>query len=84
MTHFTKPCTNKFAVKLSLALRQNVSIPAKSCNSFCKGATWLGVVEFLSCYSDMTLSGLHKIKSDKIESNRRITLDTLPGFHAFN
>lgn len=43
-----------------------------------------GLEEFLSCFSDMTLSGLHKIKSDKSKSKRGIRLDIVPWFHALN
>lgn len=32
----------------------------------------------------MTVSGLHEIKSDKIESERGIKLDIVPCFHALN
>lgn len=63
---------------------KNICVPAKSCKRLYEGATWQEVAEFLSCYSDMTLSGLRKIKYDKTGSVRGIRLVIAPCFQALN
>lgn len=76
--------TNCREAKLSSETKTTPAFHAKSQSIFCKGATWQGAAAFLSYYSDMTLSGLHKIKCDKRESKGGIRLDVAPCSRALN